>query len=223
MPRHLAPNIAQNIRDEIANGAWLAGSSLPNERLMAERFGVARNTVRNALSLLEREGLIARQVGRGTIVKGPASDAIRNLVDKIAGAAPIDILNLRLIIEPQAASLAAVTASTGDIGRITEANELMIEAETHDAFERWDNEFHRRIYDASRNEFLISLHRILSVIRSRPAMQELRRRTFNAGNRQVYCEQHRDIMQALLHRDAATAASAMRAHLATRKRVYFGE
>ena len=151
---------------------------------------------------------------------GVGAVASQNITDPALGPLVLDRLEAGL---PAAEALAAVTASAGDIARITEANESMTAAETHDAFERWDNEFHRRIYDAARNEFLISLHRILSVIRSRPAMQELRRRTFNAGNRQVYCDQHRDIMQALLHRDAAAAAFAMRAHLATRKRVYFGE
>ncbi len=223
MPRHLAPDIARDITRQITSGVWDPGSLLPNERMMAEQYGVARNTVRNAPALLEKEGLITRHVGRGTIVKGPASSELRGLVDKITGAAPIDILNLRLIIEPQTAALAAVTASAQDIAHIAEATTSMAEAETHEAFERWDNAFHGRIVEASRNEFLISLHRILSIIRSRPAMQELRRRGFTPANRQLYCEQHGEIMEALRHRDASASAAAMRAHLMTRKRVYFGE
>ena len=223
MPRYLAPQIAQQIGDQITMGALPAGTLLPNERSLAEAHGVARNTIRNALALLERDGLITRHVGRGTLVKGPASTEFLSLSAKIAGAAPIDILNLRLIVEPQVAALAAITSSAEDLANIAEANANMVGAADHDSFERWDNEVHSRIYEAARNTFLVSLHRILSVIRSRAAMQELRRRSFNAANRQIYCEQHQDIIKALHHRDAAAASTAMRTHLATRKRIYFGD
>ncbi|WP_421695705.1 FadR/GntR family transcriptional regulator [Aestuariivirga sp.] len=223
MPRHLAPQIAQDIGARITAGALPAGTLLPNERSLAQEHGVARNTIRNALALLERDGLITRHVGRGTIVKGPASTELLSLVDKIAGAAPIDILNLRLIVEPQVTALAAISCSAEDLAGIADANTNMMAAPDHDSFERWDNEVHSRIYEAARNSFLLSLHRILSVIRSRTAMQELRRRSFNALNRQIYCEQHEEIIDALRHRDRAAASAAMRTHLATRKRIYFGD
>ena len=105
MPRHLAPDIARDISSKILDGLWPAGTTLPNERALAENHGVARNTIRNAFAIIEKDGLIGRHVGRGTIVKGRPSDTLLNLIDKISGAAPIDILNLRLIIGPQAAAI----------------------------------------------------------------------------------------------------------------------
>lgn len=223
MPRHRAPDIAHDISQQIAVGTHPPGSLLPNERRLAERYGVARNTIRNALALIEQEGLITRHVGRGTVVKGPPNVELRSLVEKISGAAPIDILNLRLIIEPHATALAAITASAVEMRRIAEANDAMLASDTHEAFERWDNEVHRRIFDACRNDFLIMLHKILSVVRSGPAMQDMRRRSFSTAQRQIYCSQHGDLLDALRHRDAAAAAAAMRIHLMTRRRVYFGE
>jgi DNA-binding FadR family transcriptional regulator len=223
MPKHLSPDIARDIEARISAGDFPPGSVLPNERALAERYGVARNTVRNALDRIEKSGLITRHVGRGTMVKSRPSDNLLGLIGKISGAAPIDILNLRLIIEPQAAATAAITASAAELDAIEDADGATAGATSHEEFERWDNEFHSRIFRATRNEFLINLHLILSVVRFKPPMRELRRRAFSEANRKIYCEQHVEIMRALRHRDAHGAASAMRTHLATRKRSYFGE
>lgn len=223
MPRHRAPDIARDISQQIATGLHAPGSQLPNERSLAEHYGVARNTVRNALALVEQDGLITRYVGRGTVVKGTPNAELKGLVEQISGSAPIDILNLRLIIEPHATALAAITASAQELARIFEANDTMLAAERHEEFELWDNEVHKRIFEACRNDFLIALHRILSVIRFGPKMQDLRRRSFNNANRQLYCAQHEDLLDALRHRDSDAAAAAMRTHLLTRRRIYFGE
>ena len=86
---------------------------------------------------------------------------------------------------------------------------------SHDDFARWDNEFHGNIYLATRNEFLISLHRILSVVRFRPAITELRKRSSSEENGKTYSEQHQQII--------AAASSAMREHLIAINRNLFGE
>lgn len=223
MPKHLAPDIARDISGRIISGAFAAGSLLPNERALAEQYGVARNTIRNALDTLERDGLIARHVGRGTIVKSKPSDHLASLIEKISGAAPIDILNLRIILEPQATAAAAVTASMSELEAIAEADRNTNASAGQDDFERWDNEFHSRIFRAARNQFLIDLHLILSIVRFQPPMVDLRRRGFNDASRKAYAEQHTRILECLKARDAGGAAAAMRAHLVTRKTVYFGE
>ena len=223
MPKHVAPDIAALLRARILSGELASGSLLANERELAEAHGVARNTIRNAFAILEHEGLIARHVGRGTFVKERASDELMRLISQISGAAPIDILNLRLIIEPQVAAMAAVAASALELAAIADADAQMRGCAKHDDFELWDNEFHGRIYAASRNAFLINLHRILSVVRWRPTMMEIRRRSFTPATRQAYCAQHDEILRAIRQRNAVAAAQAMKAHLATRKHNYFGE
>jgi DNA-binding FadR family transcriptional regulator len=114
MARIKATDITTILRDRIEEGIWRTHESLPNERSLAEEFGVARNTVRNALQTLEDEDLISREVGRGTIVKQRTSDELRRVLERISGASPLDILNLRLIIEPQVASSAAIHATARD-------------------------------------------------------------------------------------------------------------
>ena len=85
MPKHKAPEIADEMRTRIQRGKWSTATALPNERALAEEFGVARNTIRNAFKTLESEGLISRHVGRGTLVAEKASDELVRILDKTTG------------------------------------------------------------------------------------------------------------------------------------------
>jgi DNA-binding FadR family transcriptional regulator len=223
MPKYKAPEIADKMRTRIQRGEWSTAIALPNERALAEEFGVARNTIRNAFKALESEGLISRHVGRGTLVAEKASDELVRILDKISGASPLDILNLRLIIEPQSAATAASTASNTDLEQIMEADRQAVAAHDLKSHEYWDNEFHRRIFAATRNEFLLNLYEVLAIIRYREQMMDIRRRAFSEEKRLIYCSQHVLIINALQARDAPAAAQAMRTHLLTRRRNYFGE
>jgi DNA-binding FadR family transcriptional regulator len=223
MARVKATDITTILRNRIEDGVWRTEESLPNERLLAQEFGVARNTVRSALQTLENEDLINRKVGRGTIVRQRTSDELRRVLERISGASPLDILNLRLIIEPQVAASAAIHATARDIATIEEANSFADASIELDSFEKWDNEFHMRIYNSTHNEFLIDFFKILIVVRYRTPMMAIRQRAFSEERRLEYCDQHAQIMAALKSRNAAGAGEAMRMHLATRRRNYFGE
>jgi DNA-binding FadR family transcriptional regulator len=223
MPAFKARDITQNLRSRIQNGEWSAAAVLPNERALAEEFGVARGTIRNAFKALEIEGLISRHVGRGTIVKEKASDDLLKILNSISGASPLDILNLRLIIEPQAAATATSHASAQDIESIRDADMHASTAYDLESYEYWDNEFHRRIYVGTHNEFLVNLFSVLSIIRHRAPMNDIRVRTFTEARRLEYCTQHQLILDALQARNAPKATQEMRSHLMLRRRIYFGE
>jgi DNA-binding FadR family transcriptional regulator len=223
MPQSKSVDIATNLRNRIESGTWPSDAALPNERQLASEFGVARNTIRNALHKLETENLIRREVGRGTIVNQRTSDELRRVLDRVSGASPLDILNLRLIIEPQVAATAAVHASARDLAAIEQAN--IEAAAVHELadYEKWDTEFHNCIYAATHNEFLIDFNKLLVVVRQRAPMMAIRQRAFTEERRIDYCNHHDQILAALKTRNAALASEAMRHHLATRRKNYFGE
>jgi DNA-binding FadR family transcriptional regulator len=223
MPKHKAPDIAANLRQRIQRGDWSSEGNLPNERALAEEFGVARNTIRNAFKLLEGEGLISRHVGRGTVIAERSNNELVAILEKVSGASPLDILNLRLILEPQAVAAAASNSSTQDLEYIMEADRHAVLSLDLETYEYWDNEFHRRIFLGTRNEFLINLFGMLSIIRHREPMMEIRQRAFSEERRLSYCAQHVQISNALRVRNAQGAANAMRTHLLARRRNYFGE
>ena len=129
---------------------------------------------------------------------------------------------MRLIIEPQAVSAAAVHARDSDIELIGAAHDQAVAALAPDQFERWDGEFHRLIFASTRNEFLVNLHDILQVIRSRKPWIEIKRRTFSEERRQLYCAEHAAILGALRSRDPEMALQAMTKHMVTISNGLFG-
>ena len=150
------------------------------------------------------------------MIKEPINRELAGIMARIVGSSPLDIMNMRLMIEPPATAMAATNSSIANIESIADAHDQACASVGMESFERWDMEFHKRIFDGARNEFLANLHEILAIVRNREPMIEIRRRHFDDGRKIAYCEQHSAIVQALVIRDAEGAAKAMRAHLVSR-------
>ena len=104
----LSAQIADALRDEILSGALVVDERLPSETELAQKYDVARGTVREALRQLETKGLLTRRIGSGTFVDhspGPDGDTIAQ------ATSPIELIDVRLAIEPQIVRLAAINAS----------------------------------------------------------------------------------------------------------------
>jgi DNA-binding FadR family transcriptional regulator len=212
LPKIVASGLEGSLRERIAAGEWSATGRLPAERDLAAEYGVARNTVRRAVEAMASDGTVERHVGRGTFLNGGTSE-LANILQRITGVSPADLMTARLIVEPQAAAIAAKNASLPDLHAIAEAHHHATQAHQTDEFEHWDSQFHQRLFAATRNELLVSIHDILQVIRSRNAWIELKRKTFSENRRRDYCEQHGNVVAALQNRDADGAAQAMLRHI----------
>ena len=221
MPKVVAGEIEGSLRKRIAAGEWSAGERLPAERELAAEYGVARNTMRRAVEAIAHDGTIERHVGRGTFVNGGATE-LADIVHRVTGVSPADLMAARLIVEPQAAAIAAKNASSSDLQAIGDAHQRAGDAHQNDQFEHWDTQFHKRIFAATRNELLVSVHDILQVIRSRNAWIELKRKAFSENRRRDYCAHHAEIVVALGNRDADGAAHAMRLHIEAIELALFG-
>jgi DNA-binding FadR family transcriptional regulator len=147
---------------------------------------------------------------------------LATIMQSMTGVSPLDIMNVRLIIEPQATAAAASNASEAAIAGIIEAHEEATKSLDMEVFERWDAELHKRIFTSTRNEFLTNLHDILKVIRNRGSWLEIKRRTFSEARRLAYCDDHQLIVVALKARNPEEASKAMRAHLAAVSHNLFG-
>jgi len=141
---------------------------------------------------------------------------------RIPGTSPLDVMNVRMILEPQAAEVAATNANEAALALIREAHEAATKALDMEPFERWDAEFHRRIFASTRNELLTNLDRMVQLIRNQPPWVELKRRSFTPERRESYCREHENLLRALTRRDASGAADAMRIHLESVARGLFG-
>src|SRR5580658_4165210 len=107
----LYEQIVQQIEDSILKGTLKAGDQLPSERDLAQRFGVSRTAVREAVKALCEKGLVEAYSGRGTFITDGTSRVIRQSLDLIVrigqreGSAHLS--ELRQMLEPQIAALAA--------------------------------------------------------------------------------------------------------------------
>ena len=213
MPKLVSSDVEASLRQRIAAGAWRLAGRLPNERELAAEYGVARNTVRAAIDRIAADGSLVREAGRGTFIKPAAGAGFAEVMQKLIGVSPIDMMAVRQILEPRAAALAATNASISEIEAIAAAHAAAAAASDMETFERWDGEFHHRVFVASRIELLNYLHEILLLVRNQELWLQIKRRSFSEPRRQIYCTEHAAIVQALQHRDAMAAEAAMRLHL----------
>jgi DNA-binding FadR family transcriptional regulator len=205
--------IAGEFRRRIDAGEWKSGSRLPAERALAAELAVARNTVRRALAALESEGLLARHVGRGTFVQGRPKRHADALAMQLREASPSDVMEVRLIIEPQAVALAASRASGAELAAIDEAFRHSLAARGIAEFEHWDGQLHLRIVGAAKNALLTDYCRAITEARNQPRWYQLKKRSLNADRRFRYDQHHTAIVSALKDRDPDAAARLMREHL----------
>ena len=224
--------VTVELRSQIATGGWQAGRQVPPERALAEQFGLARNTLRRVLKLLEEEGLLERHVGRGTFVRSPNEGrsngtnghnghgaALANgsmsgdLTTKLRGASPADLMEVRIIIEPQMAALAASRATAEDIAQIELALKHSIAAKGLAEFEHWDAQLHLTIFRAAKNAILLAWCEAINVVRNEPDWYRLKKRSVTPEVRNSYDRDHTEIVAALKERDPEAARKVLFKHL----------
>ncbi|HLK34273.1 MAG TPA: FadR/GntR family transcriptional regulator [Terriglobales bacterium] len=210
----LYEQIVQQIEEAILKGELKPGDQLPAERDLAERFGVSRTAVREAVKALREKGLVEAYTGRGTFVTNGTSQVIRQSLDLMArigqpeGAAHLG--EVREILEPEIAALAAARAEEQHLATMREAVSVMdASLNNADAFIEADLDFHLSLAEAAANPLILSL--IDSIV---GLLREQRLRTFQApGGPQRGQYYHRRILQAVEARDSERARAEMRAHL----------
>ncbi|TWF56387.1 FadR/GntR family transcriptional regulator [Neorhizobium alkalisoli] len=187
---------------------------LPTERALSEALNVGRRAVRRALEVLEAEGLIWRRQGSGTFVGERPEPFADRLEDIVAGTDFMEIMEVRLRIEPQLAQLAAMRAKPAEIARMRDLANKIIESTDADARELWDGALHRQIAQSAGNQLFLSIFDVVNRVRQDEAWQAIRERARISGNTvSVSLIQHMDIIDAIEARDPARAGEAMRQHL----------
>ncbi|MBI2256391.1 MAG: FadR family transcriptional regulator [Proteobacteria bacterium] len=157
-------SVAQDIGARILNGEFAPGTLLPNEAEWCASFGVSRTAVREAIKMLMAKGLILSRPKIGSRVQPRTS---WNLLDRdvlswyCAAANPTHFLvhmqQVREILEPETAALAAVNRTDGQMAEIENAFNAMAEAKTLSAWNAADVVFHQAILLAAGNELLVPL------------------------------------------------------------------
>ena len=210
----LYEQIVQQIEESILKGELNEGSQLPAERDLAKQFGVSRTAVREAIKALQEKGLVDAFPGRGTFVTNGTSNSMRRSLDRIIKSGEPDglahLVEVREILEPEIAALAAVRATEQDLTAMREALDVMDNAgRDSDAFIEADLDFHLALAEAAANPIVLSL--IDSIV---GLLREQRLRIFRIpGGPECGQDHHKRILEAIQRHDPQGARAAMHAHL----------
>ncbi|MBS1871030.1 MAG: FadR family transcriptional regulator [Actinobacteria bacterium] len=208
----LYEQVAERLRDFIDAQQLQPGDRLMSERELAERLGVSRTSVRQALTALRVQGLVEIKHGEGVfLLRGP-SELVPNLASEIVSS-EVDhpmIWEVREAIEVQAARLAARRRKRADLEAMRAALDMMETAVAggEDGVVE-DRRFHRALVEAAGNPLLRQLTEQLSDVIDRTSEASLTL----AGRPQVSLLSHRAILAAIEHGDEAGAAEEMRKHV----------
>jgi GntR family transcriptional repressor for pyruvate dehydrogenase complex len=210
----LYEQIVEQIEQRVLDGVLIPGDKLPSERELCEQFGVSRTVVREAVRALREKGLVDIQPGRGTFITNGTSEAMRNtlgLVFKVGqDSAQTDLIQVRAILEPEFAALAAENATQWDIVELQVAIAAMDKVlDDVDKFIEADQTFHLVLANATHNSLIpLLIDPIVDLL------WEQRKRIFlNTGGARRGQYHHKRILEAVIQGDKEAAREAMRSHM----------
>ena len=206
--------IIRQIRELITSGQLNPGDKLPPERKLAERLGVGRSNVRDAIKKLEFYGILKTLPQSGTIVAGMGIAALEGLISDVLRMEDSDFASLvetRVLLETESAKLAATRRTEEDINNIKmalDAYEDKVKLGGQAVEE--DLLFHLKIAEASKNTVLKSLMLIIipDIIKS-----FLQLDICKDGRPLQAMDEHKIIFKHIIAQEPEKAAAAMRTHL----------
>ena len=211
-PRRLYRQIADQLGQLIAGGAYPVGTRLPAERELALQFGVSRPSVREALIALEVEGRVEVRIGSGIYVQAPTEHKGR---EAEATAGPFELLRARYVIEGECAALAAKSGKKNQVQAIAEALDQMQHEIDHSEHHplTGDRQFHMRIAEATGNGALVAVVKMLWDERTGPLYKQLEHHYDSPALWGNAMAEHRSVYKAIAAKDADGARVAMQRHL----------
>jgi DNA-binding FadR family transcriptional regulator len=215
-----AAAIAARLRQAILEGTYTYGARLPAERDMAQHFGTSRSTIREALRQLEEQRLLTRRIGSGTFVNhrvSPDGDYIAEVTS------PLELIDVRLAIEPNIARLAAVNATARDLDRVGQALATVEAAgDDQEAFSAADEQFHLLLAECTSNPLMAWLYRQINDVRGHRQWHSMKDKILTPARIRDYNVQHRALYEALRSRDVDAAVAVIVRHLEKARRHLVG-
>lgn len=208
--------LAEVLREQILEGQLGEGSTLPSERALAEQSGLSRATVREALLILELDGLVLTRTGRkgGTEVVRPRSEQVQRSIRTFIRGQGVrfeSVLQAREAIEPQSARLAALHHTPEDWARLSQCHQAIADQiDDVPSFLQANLDWHVSLVVASHNELLIAFTQAIAQV----VYKATDLRGFNSPEvRQAVVQAHQKVMDAVRQRDADAAWRRMGRHV----------
>lgn len=206
----LYEQVVERLRAHVSVEGLTAGDRLPPERELAQRLGVSRAPVAQAIVALEVQGLVEIRHGGGVYLLKDTLD-VEPVADMVARRQLLpDVLDARDALETKMAELAAIRHTDADLGAIDAALEVMrTEVSAGDVPMEGDRLFHRAVAAAAHSELLASFYDEISAQIAQSRAESLRQ----PGRPRQSLADHERIVTAIRAGDVAAAAAAMHEHV----------
>ncbi|WP_132423452.1 FadR/GntR family transcriptional regulator [Pseudonocardia endophytica] len=207
--------LATELRERILSGEFAEGTPLPPERELVTQTRMSRTTVREALRILEVQGLIRIRAGRagGAFVQQPDEESVASSVEMLIRGRRLRLASVhqtREAIEPTCARLAALQRSDADLRAIEAANDAVSNSDDLESFLRANVDWHVAVAAAGRNEILTGMMMALS----RAIYTATKTDGFvNDEVRSIAVRAHRSVTRAIRERDPDAAERRMARHV----------
>ncbi len=212
--------ITAQLRQAIMEGGYAHGEKLPAERQLASAYGASRTTIRTALDQLEIERLVSRRVGAGTFVNFRPQGDTEDIAELTS---PLELIEVRLGIEPNMVRLAVLNATARDIERLAAAMGRMEPSSgDSESFTLWDEEFHQLIAEATRNPLMVWVYRQINAVRTHSQWNAMKDKVLTPGRIAEYNQQHTALYEAIRTRDIEAAVAIVTNHLHYARRQLMG-
>ncbi len=213
-PERLYERIVSQIEERIVAGELKAGDQLPSENELAKQFAVSRTAVREAIKTLREKRLVEIRPGKGTFIINGMPDAVRHSLGLLMKFGPpnssANLVEVREMVEPEIAALAARRVTDEDIAAMREAVETMETALADvDRFVEADLDFHLALAEATQNPIIpLLMDSIIDLLREERKLIGLVEGGLERGQ-----SHHKKILEAVIRRDSKAARKSMQDHL----------
>lgn len=207
--------VIEQVQNMIINGELQIGDRLPSERELSEQMGASRTSIREAIRSLEILGIVESRQGEGNFISNYKGDNWLepiSLMFKLNNGKFEDILEIRDIIETEAAKLAAERISDEQRLKLQEIVKRLKAAETEDELAKIDQEFHLIISEASHNMLISSMMRAITSILQSFISEARQSINVWANDPEVLLNKHVEIAESILSGNSGDASIGMHNH-----------
>lgn len=210
----LSDSVINAIKKKVAENNFKPGDKFYSENELSKLLEVSRSSIREAIRILEATGYVTVRHGKGIFIADFDSQKFEPFVNWLKSNEQhiLDHFEVRLIIEPKAAALAAEKADAEDIRKMEEALaqfDLFAERKDNTEIIKWDRKFHRWLAGSTKNSTLHVLMKSVTTSLPDGWISSLH----TPGRIEKTTHEHRDILEAIKNRDKNSAEKAMARHL----------
>ncbi|MTI18051.1 FCD domain-containing protein [Rhodobacteraceae bacterium RKSG542] len=227
----LYQDIGEKLKTLIRNGTFKVGDKLPPERVICVDYGISRTVVREAIIMLELQGMVSVKKGSGihVISEVPINEssgdcrteqALRRLISEMQEAGPFEMLEARQHVECLTVELAASKITEEQLAQLAEIQQRAV-SEDRARDSNWDKEFHLLLGKATGNSVIALLVELMWDGRAKNPLWNSLHKHIDEKDLNSWCKEHQDIMDALASRDSRRAQHAMWAHIESTKNALY--